>query len=86
METITLISSQQLPILSLAEIKEKYPDQWVLIVDPELDDNNEVITGKVIYNTPDKEDLYDHLDLAQDRNFALEYIGDCSNDVVLPWL
>ncbi len=86
METITLISSQQLPILSLAEIKEKYPDQWVLIVDPELDDNNEVITGKVIYNTPDKEDLYDHLDFAQHRNSALEYIGDCSNDVVLPWL
>lgn len=27
-----------MPALTLAEIKEQYPDQWVLIGDPELND------------------------------------------------
>lgn len=60
--------------LNLAEIYQYYPNQWVLVIEPELDDNLNNISEEVIYNTVDKEDLYDHLHLSGESNSALEYI------------
>ncbi|MGK7899069.1 MAG: hypothetical protein AB4372_36995 [Xenococcus sp. (in: cyanobacteria)] len=68
--------------LSLAEIYQCYPNQWVLIVDPQLDDELNIIEGEVIYATSDKDDLYHHLYLSGEHNSALEYTGD-DNEVAL---
>jgi hypothetical protein len=47
--------------LSLAEIHQDYPNQWVLVIEPQLDDDLNIIDGEVAYHTSDKEDLYNHL-------------------------
>ncbi len=65
--------------LTLTEIRQHYPNQWVLVINPQLDSNLNLIKGEVIYHTSDKQDLYDHLDLCGDYNSALEYTGDDSN-------
>jgi hypothetical protein len=64
--------------ISLAEIRQYYPNQWVLVIEPQLDDDLNIIDGKVIYHTSDKEDLYNHLHLSGEYNSALEYTGDDS--------
>lgn len=69
--------------LTFKEICQHYPNQWVLVINPELDSNLNLIEGEVIYNTSDKQDLYDHLYLCGDANSALEYTGDDSNLGVL---
>lgn len=69
--------------LTLKEIYQHYPNQWVLVINPELDSNLNLIEGEVIYNTSDKQDLYDHLYLCGDADSALEYTGDDSNLGVL---
>ena len=76
------------PRLSLAEIRQSYPNQWVLVIEPTLDDNLNLIDGKVVYHTCDKEDLYNHLYLTGESNSALEYTGDDNhtNPVVKPIL
>ena len=73
-QTPTRISER----LSLAKIHQLYPNQWVLVIDPQLDDDLNIIEGEVIYVTKDKNDLYDHLYLSGEHNSALEYTGDDS--------
>ncbi len=68
--------------ISLAEIRQSYPNQWVLVIEPNLDDDLNLIDGKVVYHTSDKEDLYNHLHLSGQSSSALEYTGD-DNEVGL---
>jgi hypothetical protein len=36
--------------LSLAEIYQDYPNQWVLVIEPQLDDDLNIIDGEVAYS------------------------------------
>ncbi len=49
------------PILTLDEITNKYPNEWVLIAYTELDENLNVVRGKVLANFPNRDDIYDLL-------------------------
>jgi hypothetical protein len=69
--------------LSLTEIHQRYPNQWVLIIDPRLDDELNLIEGEVIYATSDKDDLYHHLYLSDQHDSALEYTGNDSEVALL---
>lgn len=69
-------------ILTLVEIFEQYPEQWVLIVEPKLDENLEVIQGEVVAHSFDREGLYDQLYLRNGKSFAIEYTGFTENDAV----
>ena len=64
--------------LSLGEIRQCYPNQWVLVIEPKLDDDLNLMEGEVVYHTSDKEDLYNHLYLSGEHSSALEYTGDDS--------
>ncbi|NES83342.1 MAG: hypothetical protein F6K10_19135 [Moorea sp. SIO2B7] len=61
--------------LSLAEIYQYYLNRWVLLIEPHLDDNLNILDGEVVYHTSDKEDLYNHLHLSGKYSSALEYIA-----------
>lgn len=50
--------------LTIAEIRSQYPDQWVLIGDPEIDDPetlgsilDKLVRGVVLYASKDKREL-----------------------------
>ena len=40
--------------LTLQQIEAHYPDEWVLIENPELDDDLEIIRGRVIAHDADR--------------------------------
>ena len=42
---------------SIEDIKRSYPDEWILIGDPEEDEQGRDITGIVLYHSPDKREL-----------------------------
>ena len=42
---------------SIEDIKGSYPDEWILIGDPEEDEQGRDITGIVLYHSPDKREL-----------------------------
>lgn len=70
-------------ILTLEEIFNRYQDEWVLIVEPELDEDLNVICGEVIAHSPDRDELYSKLGLREGRSCAIEYTGSTENDVVV---
>jgi hypothetical protein len=86
METSIPSKPNSQDILTLEEIYQSYPNQWVLIVDPELDEDLAVIRGQVVASAPDKEGIYDQLGLRNGKSFALEYTGSTVDEVIIPFL
>ena len=47
-----------LQLLKISEIKSLYPDEWVLVGNPVMDDKNiDVISGIPIYHSKDKKEV-----------------------------
>ncbi len=71
--------------LTIAEIKTQYPDQWVLVGNPLLRDDNfvgsilqKLISGLVLYHSKDKREIaYKTQDLTKDvERFTCIYTGE----------
>ena len=42
-------------ILTIDDIKRNYPDEWILLGSPEVDETTQsIISGVVLYHSPDK--------------------------------
>ncbi len=44
--------------LTLQEIEQKYPDAWLLIVDCEISENTELLSGVVAAHSKSREDIH----------------------------
>ncbi|MCL2073904.1 MAG: hypothetical protein FWH18_08290 [Marinilabiliaceae bacterium] len=44
-------------VRSIDDIKASYPDEWIVIGDPETDQYDRTISGVVLYHSPDKREL-----------------------------
>jgi len=62
-------------ILTREEIEKRYPNEWVMIEDPEVDEHNEVVQGKVIAHSPDRLTAYQVLSKSKDRSCASLFTG-----------
>ena len=67
--------------LTLEEIQEKYPQQWVLIAYTERDEYLNVIRGKVLAYSPDRYDIYDYLPNRNGKAVAIEYTGPIPQEI-----
>ena len=47
--------------LTIQEIEQKYPDEWLLIVDCEISENTELLSGVVAVHSKSKADIHDAL-------------------------
>ena len=47
--------------LTIQEIERKYPDEWLLIVDCEISENTELLSGVVAAHSKSREDIHDAL-------------------------
>jgi hypothetical protein len=45
-------------ILTLAEIEERYPSEWILVGDPEFDEHLQVVRGAVLFHSKDRDEMY----------------------------
>lgn len=62
--------------LTLSEINEKYPNQWVLIVEPDLDEHKQLVGGVVLFSSPDRDEMYSEaMRLPTPRRLATYYTG-----------
>ena len=68
-------------IMTFEEIKENYDGQWVLIAYSETDEDLQVVKGKVIAHSVNKEDIYQALESATEQPLAIEYMGQVPEDL-----
>jgi hypothetical protein len=68
-------------ILTIDEIKARYAPDWVLIGDPQTDEFQRLHGGKVLFHSPNREDVYLRAIELQPGNFAFRYLGEWPEDM-----
>ncbi len=62
-------------VLTRAEMEARFNGEWVLIADPERDENRDVRGGRVVFHGKDREAMYDFDASLQLREAAYFYLG-----------
>lgn len=70
-------------VLTLEELRKRYDGEWVLVGDPELTDMNEVVRGKVLAHSPDRDEVYRKLAELRPKRSAMECFKRVPDDVVI---
>jgi hypothetical protein len=62
-------------VLSIEEIKARYAPDWVLIGEPQTDENLSVRAGKVLFHSPDRDEAYRKAAELRLPYFAVRHLG-----------
>ena len=62
-------------VLSKAQIYRRYPSEWVLIEDPVSDKHLQLLRGRVIFHSKDRDEMSRELLRVRPYHFAVEYTG-----------
>ena len=63
-------------ILTVTEMESRYPGEWVLVEDPVTDELLEVLSGKVLCHSLDRDDVYRKAIELRPRHSACLFFGD----------
>jgi hypothetical protein len=44
-------------LLTISEIESRFPDEWVLVQDPQTNEKLKVLGGRVVCHSPNREDI-----------------------------
>ncbi len=64
-----------LETLSITEIEERYPSEWILLEDPQAGDDLKVKSGKVLWHSPDRDEVYQKAVELRPKRVAFLYTG-----------
>ncbi|MEX0718982.1 MAG: hypothetical protein WD066_20475 [Planctomycetaceae bacterium] len=71
-------------ILTIDEINERYPDEWIIIGDPDLDESLQVLGGTVLLHGKDRDEVYRRVAaLPTPLNIATHDTGEVPDDMVI---
>ena len=69
--------------LTLEEIERRYAPDWVLINNPQTDENCRVLAGEVVTTSKNSDDLYRRATELDLDNIAVRYLGTWPEDMAL---
>ena len=67
-------------VLTVKEIRERFPSEWVLIGDPQTSESLAVQAGKVLHHSKDRDEVYHKAVELRPRRFAFLYTGERPED------
>jgi hypothetical protein len=67
--------------LSIDEIKARYAPDWVLVGEPQTDELQRLRAGKVLFHSPDREEVYRKAIDLRPGEFAFRYLGEFPEDM-----
>jgi hypothetical protein len=68
--------------LTFEEMKARYAPEWVLIGDPETDEYQRVVAGKVLFHSRNREEVYQKAIERRPGDFAFRFLGTIPEDMV----
>ncbi len=68
-------------MLTLTEIKKQFDNEWILVGDPEYDQDNEIIRGKILYHSKNRDDIYAKAMELRPKRSASLYTGPIPDDI-----
>jgi hypothetical protein len=71
-------------LMSIEDIKAQFDDEWVLVGEPDVEENLQVKSGTVLWHGKDRDELHRKIeDLQSPFNIAVLYTGITPEDAVI---
>jgi hypothetical protein len=70
-------------MLTLTEIESRFPSEWVLIGDPQTDPNEQLLGGRVLVHSRDRDEVDRKLLELRPARFALRYLGETAEHMAM---
>lgn len=70
-------------LLTVVEIQSLFPSEWVLIENPGTNQSLEVQSGKVLYHSKDRDEVYRKAIELRPKRFAMLYTGIIPKDTAI---
>lgn len=67
-------------VLSLSEVRARFDSAWVLLEDPETTDSLEVISGRLLWHSKDRDEIYRKAQELRPKHSAIFYTGRLPED------
>ncbi len=67
------------PILTKEQMKARYPNQWLLVRDYELDDSTRLCKGRVVVHSKDREEIH-HALKKRSGSLCIHFTGSLAPD------
>jgi hypothetical protein len=63
-------------LMTVAEMEAAYPDEWLLILEPETNEVQQLLRGWVAFHSKDRDEMYRKaIELPAPKRFATLYTG-----------
>ena len=69
-------------IEGIEKIKKRFPGEWLLIVDYEMDEIGHLVTGKLVMHSKKRDDIY-RQQMKYKEPVAIRYAGPIPKDLVV---
>jgi len=70
-------------VVTMAEIRDRFESEWVLLEDPQATETLEVTGGRVLWHSKDRDEVYRKARELQPRHSAIIYTGTLPEDAVV---
>jgi hypothetical protein len=72
-------------ILTLEEMKARFPSEWALINEPQLGKRLEDLAGEVLFHSPNRDEVVRKSGELRPPHFVIEYLGP-GHKIVLSYI
>ena len=69
--------------LSMRKIRSKFKDEWVLVENPELTKDLQVVRGKVVWHSKDRDEVYRKALELRPKSPAFLFTGKLPKDMAI---
>jgi len=70
-------------VMTISEIESEFDSEWVLVDEPETNEQLEVLKGKVLHHSKDRDEVYRKAVTLRPKRSAILYTGRIPEDAVV---
>ena len=70
-------------VLTIAQIEAQFDSEWILVGEPQTNEALEVVSGKVLWHSKDREEVYRKAVELRPRRSAMLYTGKMPKDTAV---
>ena len=70
-------------VMLLSEIERRFESEWVLLEDPQTAPSLEIIGGKVLWHSKDRDEVYRKAHELRPRHSAIIYTGTIPDETIV---
>ena len=70
-------------VMTISEIESQFDSEWILVDEPETNEQLEVLKGKVVHHSKDRDEVYRKAVALRPKRCAILYTGEIPEDAVV---